>query len=370
MSMLDIELKSVTKRFGKFEAIKNLNLEVEKGELVSFLGPSGCGKTTTLRMIAGFEMPTQGEIIIQGEDVTHIPPNKRNIGMVFQSYALFPHMTVFKNMAYGLKNHKVPKDEIKTRVNSALELLELIGLEDRYPSQLSGGQQQRVALARVLVIQPRIMLFDEPLSNLDAKLRLQMRVEIRNLQKKVGITSIFVTHDQEEALAIADRVVVMHEGGIEQIGSPSEIYDAPRTRFMADFVGIANIFEGKPVTGEEQSPFCVHTTGGLKISLKEPDSTLATDLMQIAVRPENMTICPASEPRQDNGGAVNGAPGTVQNTLHMGPIIQYSVRFDTGDKAIVQCQYRLANPTFKEGDRVWVHWPVESCLCLKGGDDS
>ena len=366
MKVPDIELKAVTKRFGKVEAVKNLNLAVERGELVSFLGPSGCGKTTTLRMIAGFEIPTKGRIIIQGADVTDIPPNKRNTGMVFQSYALFPHMNVFKNLAYGLKNHKVPKGEIETRVTEALEMLELTGLEERYPRQLSGGQQQRVALARVLVIQPKIMLFDEPLSNLDAKLRLQMRIEIRNLQKKVGITSIFVTHDQEEALTIADRVVVMHNGGIEQVGTPSEIYDAPQTRFMADFIGISNIFEATVVSGKEQFPLCVSTSRGLQINIGDVGSVSPAETMQIAIRPENMTICPGSERSDVNNGMLNGARAVVENALQMGPIIQYNVRFDTGDKAIVHSQYRLTDLVFNQGDNVWIQWPIESCLCLRG----
>ncbi|MEE9609856.1 MAG: ABC transporter ATP-binding protein [Desulfatiglandales bacterium] len=366
MNVPDIELKSVTKRFGRFEAVKDLDLSVERGELVCLLGPSGCGKTTTLRMIAGFEIPTKGRIIIQGKDVTDIAPNKRNTGMVFQSYALFPHMTVFKNMAYGLKNHKVPKDEIKTRVRKTLEMLELTKLEERYPRQLSGGQQQRVALARVLVIQPKIMLFDEPLSNLDAKLRLQMRVEIRNLQKKVGITSIFVTHDQEEALTIADRVVVMHDGGLEQVGTPSEIYDAPRTRFMADFVGISNIFETTVVPGKDLLPLRVRTSRGLEINIGDVGRVSSAETMQVAVRPENMTICPDPEQINDKGNSINGARAVVENALHMGPIIQYNVRFDTGDRAIVHSQYRLTDPTFAEGDDVWVQWPIESCLCLRG----
>jgi spermidine/putrescine ABC transporter ATP-binding subunit len=365
MSIPDIELRSVTKRFGKVEAVKDLDLSIEKGQLFCLLGPSGCGKTTTLRMIAGFEIPTKGRIIVQGEDITDLSPNKRNTGMVFQNYALFPHMTVFKNMAYGLENRKVSKNEIRRRVGTALEMVDMVGMEDRYPRQLSGGQQQRVAVARVLVMEPKILLFDEPLSNLDAKLRLQMRAEIRNLQKKVGITSLFVTHDQEEALSIADTVVVMDRGVIVQIGSPSEIYDAPRTRFMADFIGTSNIFEGNFGKSETGWPHRLRTTRGLEIFIEEGEPAPPGETLTVAVRPENMILYSECPQAKDMNPGDNVVPIFVENTLRMGPITQYSVRFETGEKALVQSQYRAEDRMFKEGDKAWLWWPCSSCRRLR-----
>src|SRR5438034_8053235 len=240
-----LELTDVQKRFGDTTAVEGFNLAAEKGEFVSFLGPSGCGKTTTLRMIAGFEQPTSGTIRINDEDVTYRSPNKRNVGMVFQSYALFPNMTVADNIGFGLKVRKRPKDQIKKRV---AELLEIVNLPDkgaRYPYQLSGGQQQRVALARALAFEPQVLLLDEPLSALDAKIRVALRHEIRSIQRQLGITTVYVTHDQEEALSLSDRIVVMSEGRVEQIGTPFEIYNFPRTSFVASFVGTLNILRGQ-----------------------------------------------------------------------------------------------------------------------------
>jgi spermidine/putrescine ABC transporter ATP-binding subunit len=365
MGQKDIELISVTKRYGKVEAVRELSLSIEKGQLVCLLGPSGCGKTTTLRMIAGFESPTMGRIIIQGVDVTDLPPNKRDTGMVFQNYALFPHMTVFKNMAYGLKNRKVPGDQITARVKAALEIVDMAGMEDRYPRQLSGGQQQRIAVARVLVLQPKIILFDEPLSNLDARLRLQMRVEIRTLQKRVGITSIFVTHDQEEALTIADTVVVMNQGRVEQTGDPLEIYDAPQTHFMADFIGISNIFEGTFERATEGRPSRLRTLLGHEIAIGDVDPISPSQTVRVAIRPENMMI---SLERPEGGEAERGhnvASVVVINTLRMGPITQYHVRFETGDKAIVHSQYRSTDRIFKEGEKAWLRWPATACIGLR-----
>jgi iron(III) transport system ATP-binding protein len=241
-----VELKGLVKRFGRdVVAVDHVDLHVDRGELITLLGPSGCGKTTALRMIAGLEKPTAGQVLIDTDDVTRLPAYLRDITMVFQSYALFPHMNVFENVAYGLKVARRPKDEIATRVAEALAMVGLDGLADRATSALSGGQQQRVALARALAIRPRVLLFDEPLSNLDAKLRKRVREDIRELQQRLGITSVYVTHDQEEALAISDRVVVMRAGQIEQIGSPLELYTRPATRFVADFIGSANFLPGR-----------------------------------------------------------------------------------------------------------------------------
>ena len=251
--MTDLELIDLTKTYGSLTAVDSISLTVATGELVAFLGPSGCGKTTTLRMVAGFVEPTGGIVRVQGRDITNLAPNKRDMGMVFQSYALFPHMTVGRNIAFGLHARRIPKSDIAPLVAAALDLVGLAGMDERYPRQLSGGQQQRVALARVLALRPKLLLFDEPLSNLDAKLRMQMRHEIRRLQKEVGITALFVTHDQEEAMTIADRIVVINKGRIEQAGAPAAIYDHPSTRFVADFIGVANLITGHVANGRFRS---------------------------------------------------------------------------------------------------------------------
>ena len=247
--MSGLRLTRVSRRYGAFTAVDDVSLEVRDGEFVTFLGPSGCGKTTTLRMIAGFIAPDSGDIFFDGRRMNDVPPHRRNTAMVFQSYALFPHMTVADNVSFGLRMRKLPAAEQETRIREAIDLVSLGGLEKRRPGQLSGGQQQRVALARAIVTRPDILLFDEPLSNLDAKLREKVRIEIRELQRRLGITSIYVTHDQAEALAISDRIVVMNRGRIEQVGDPGTIYRAPRTGFVADFLGAANIVEGRALGG-------------------------------------------------------------------------------------------------------------------------
>src|SRR5215207_4582644 len=244
-----LTLTGIRKQFGSTVAVEDFNLDAERGEFVSFLGPSGCGKTTTLRMIAGFETPSSGTIVMDGEDMTYRPPNRRNVGMVFQSYALFPNMTVADNIGFGLRVRKRPRAEIKSRVGELLELIHLPDKGGRYPYQLSGGQQQRVALARALAISPEVLLLDEPLSALDAKIRVALRKEIRTIQRQLGITTVYVTHDQEEAMSLSDRVVVMSEGRIEQIGSPPEIYNFPATPFVASFVGTLNLIAGTVLEG-------------------------------------------------------------------------------------------------------------------------
>jgi ABC-type Fe3+/spermidine/putrescine transport system ATPase subunit len=243
--MVEVELRGITKRFGDVTAAGDISLTIQDGEFFTLLGPSGCGKTTTMRIIAGLEYPDEGQIIFDGSDVTEFPSFKRNTGMVFQNYALWPHLKVADNIAYGLKVRKVPKEEIKRRVDEALELVKLGGLGGRFPSQLSGGQQQRVALARVLIINPAVLLLDEPLSNLDAKLRVEMREEIKDLQKKLGITTIYVTHDQEEAMTISDRIAVQDLGVVRQLGTPSEIYNHPVDLFIATFIGRGSILNGR-----------------------------------------------------------------------------------------------------------------------------
>ncbi|MEW5989176.1 MAG: ABC transporter ATP-binding protein, partial [Chloroflexota bacterium] len=280
--MAFLELTNVAKRFGRFSAVEDFNLQVEKGEFVSFLGPSGCGKTTTLRMIAGFELPTAGQILINGADVTYRPPNQRNVGMVFQAYALFPNMNIAANIGFGLKLQKRPPAAIRQRVEELLRLIHLPDKGPSYPYQLSGGQQQRVALARALAIEPQVLLLDEPLSALDAKIRLSLRNEIRSIQRELGITTVYVTHDQEEALSLSDRVVVMSEGRIEQVGTPSEIYNFPKTHFVASFVGTLSILSARvvdPAAGRLD-------VGGQPIQVARPlEHSRPDDAVSLALRP-------------------------------------------------------------------------------------
>ncbi|MCL6270821.1 ferric ABC transporter ATP-binding protein [Sansalvadorimonas sp. 2012CJ34-2] len=285
-----VVLKNICKRFGQNTVIGDLDLEIEKGSLVTLLGPSGCGKTTVLRMVAGLEKPTSGQIFIDGEDVTDRSVQHRDICMVFQSYALFPHMSLYGNVAYGLKNLKLPADEISQRVDDALKLVNLEGMGDRFVDQISGGQQQRVALARALVLKPKVLLFDEPLSNLDANLRRSMRETIRDLQKRFNITSLYVTHDQAEAFAVSDKVVVMKDGDIMQQGAPSELYQVPDSLFMANFMGDANIFDGH-FDGE------TITINGVQVKANQRTvESKASGHYQVGVRPEAITLSHEGQP--------------------------------------------------------------------------
>ena len=287
--MTKVKLVNVTKIYGPVIAVDHVNLEVESGELFTLLGPSGCGKTTTLRIIAGFEAPEEGRVYFDDEDVTFKKPYERNTAMVFQNYALWPHMTVYDNIAYGLRLRKVPEEEVRKRVKQVLELVRLEGLERRYPLQLSGGQQQRVALARALVVEPRVLLLDEPLSNLDAKLRIEMREEIKRIQKRLGITTIYVTHDQLEAMSLSDRIAVMKDGRILQVGTPKEVYFHPRTVFVAGFIGRSNIFKGTIV--ESKDVYAKIYVDELGVEL---EGTLVEPGMKgkaaIVIRPENIEV--------------------------------------------------------------------------------
>ncbi len=347
--MTDLELRHLTKTYGTTTAVDDVNLAVEAGELVAFLGPSGCGKTTTLRMVAGFIQPTAGEILVRGSDITDLKPNHRDMGMVFQSYALFPHMTVNRNVAFGLVARGMPSAEIAPKVGAALDLVGLTGFGERYPKQLSGGQQQRVALARVLALKPKLLLFDEPLSNLDAKLRVQMRHEIRQLQKEVGITSLFVTHDQEEAMTIADRIAVMNKGRIDQIGTPAEIYDHPRTRFVADFIGTSNLIDGRMAGGRFVSK------SGLELPCSSPGP--GNDLEAVlAVRPEKVELADAS--------AQDALSGTVTRVTKLGGLIEYAVTLASGETFLIHQQDRSGSEIRVVGDGVALSWRPEDSRLL------
>lgn len=288
--MADVRLESVTKKFGNVIAVDDVTLDIHDGELFTLLGPSGCGKTTLLRIIAGLEYPDKGRIFFGDEDVTFKKSYERNVAMVFQNYALWPHMTVFDNVAFGLKIRKLPKNEIKERVKKVLDLVQLSGLENRYPTQLSGGQQQRVALARALVVEPRLLLLDEPLSNLDAKLRIEMREEIKRIQKNLKITTIYVTHDQEESMSISDRIAILDKGKVLQVGTPREIYEKPRNLFVASFIGRSSILKG--VIKEVTNNYASVSLGTYIIKgLIPPDVTLKTgDQVAVVLRPEDFKL--------------------------------------------------------------------------------
>ncbi len=317
-----LTLTDVTKTFpgrsgdNDVTAVDKVTLNIAKGELVTLLGPSGCGKTTTLRMIAGFEFPSEGDIHLDGKEINKLPPHKRDMSMVFQSYAIFPHLTVYENVAYGLKVARLPKKEIKERVAKTLELVELSGYENRAPNQLSGGQQQRVALARALIMEPKVLLMDEPLSNLDAKLREQMRNEIRRIQQMINITSVYVTHDQVEAMTISDRVVIMNEGRIEQIGTPIEIYRHPKSRFVADFIGRANFISGV-VQGWKDGRLTVTFMDRLLVVAAAEDEYKTGTAVTIVVRPEMMQLNPADGAHVD---------GIVRRASYLGDVVEYDVQ--------------------------------------------
>jgi len=314
--MTFLQINNVSKSFGRVWAVRDFNLNIESGELVSFLGPSGCGKTTTLRMVAGFETPTSGVITINGDDITNKPPNQRNVGMVFQSYALFPNMTVAGNVGFGLKVAKKPPEEIKKRVDEMLELIHMSEYGDRYPHQLSGGQQQRVALARALALRPKVLLLDEPLSALDAKIRVSLRSEIRSIQQKLGITAIYVTHDQEEALSMSDRVVVMNMGEMEQVGTPFEIYNFPTTVFTANFVGTLNTADGEVVDPAKG----VLAVDGVQFeSASDMQNKKKGDKVRIAIRPERFNFV-AQEKK------ANIVDCTIENINFLGSIVRIEVK--------------------------------------------
>lgn len=340
---------------GEVTAVNGISLDIEKGELVTLLGPSGCGKTTVLRIIAGFEFPTSGRILLDGKEIDLLPPNKRNMSMVFQSYAIFPHLNVLENVAYGLNVMRLPRAELNRRVEKILELVQLTGLETRAPNQLSGGQQQRVALARALVMEPKVLLMDEPLSNLDAKLREQMRTEIRRIQRELGITSVYVTHDQLEAMTLSDRVVVINKGLIEQVGSPVEIYRHPRSRFVADFIGRAN-FVQVDVVGRQDGSLLVEAFGK-PLALTGVKETYPTgSQVTLVVRPEMMRV------QQD-------APvfkGRVCRAAYLGDSIDYDI--ELGGQVLTAVETDpLKMQLFPEGMEVGIDFCNECIHVIPGG---
>jgi putative spermidine/putrescine transport system ATP-binding protein len=358
-----LSLIGLEKRYGEMRAVAGITLDVPEGEFLTLLGPSGCGKTTTLGLIAGFFPPSAGEVRIQGRSITNLPPFRRDIGVVFQDYALFPHMSAAQNVAFGLRMRKVARAETDRRVAEALALVQLGGLGDRRPHELSGGQRQRVALARALVIRPAILLLDEPLSNLDLKLREEMRVEIAELQRRLKITTVFVTHDQGEALVMSDRVAVMNAGSIEQVGAPADIYERPASRFVAEFIGRMNFFPGR--IASEGGRLVVRTALGPTLALPAPPDTRVGAAVNIAIRPERARVSRDAPP-----GNCFAAQGRVERTLYLGSTREIRLDLEGGARATVEAPNAGAIAGPRSGDAVWFTAPLEACLVLRSGTPS
>ncbi len=337
-----LEFEGVSKSFGPLKAVQGVSLGIEKGEFYSLLGPSGCGKTTLLRMLAGFETPDAGRILLDGRDVTALPPNRRKVNTIFQSYALFPHLTVFDNVAYPLDVKRTPAADIRRAVDEVLALLELAQLAQRYPNQLSGGQQQRVALARALVTQPSLLLFDEPLSNLDARLRVHVRAEIRRLQKTLGITTVYVTHDQVEAMSMSDEIAIMRDGQIEQIGDPKTLYFRPATRYAAEFIGRANFLPGRIVAGDGQTARVAAL--GQEFQVESVGAVAAGDAVSIMIRPESVVL---------NGAGSTALRGTVRQATFAGTTVDYVVAVESVDLLVTELGSAKKRP-LAEGQPVTV----------------
>jgi spermidine/putrescine transport system ATP-binding protein len=344
----DVTIEGVTKRFDDVVAVDNLSLDIERGSFFALLGPSGCGKTTTLRMIGGFEEPTEGTIYLGDAEVSRLPSYKRDVNTVFQSYALFPHLSIFENVAFGLRRKGVSKGEVAERVGDALELVDLTGREKRKPNQLSGGQQQRVALARALVNRPRVLLLDEPLGALDLKLRKQMQLELKRIQHEVGITFVHVTHDQEEAMTMADLIAVMDGGHIEQLGTPNELYETPKTTFVAGFLGVSNLISGQMRDGALVTP------GGLRIEVANLNG--ASGNVSIGVRPEKIRL---------NGSETNRIPGRVLESAYIGVATQYVIETDVGRLMVFAQNTHGSSEPIGPGSSVTLTFSPESTFVLE-----
>jgi spermidine/putrescine ABC transporter ATP-binding subunit len=350
-----VEFRDVEVAYGRFVAVRNFSLAIRKGSFITLLGPSGCGKTTILRSIAGLVDISRGQILIGGRRVDDVPIYTRNIGLVFQNYALFPHKSVFDNVAFGLKYRNVPKAEIVSRVGKALDMVRLPGSERKLPSQLSGGQQQRIALARAIVFEPEVLLLDEPLSALDANMREEMRVEIKKIQKATGITAIFVTHDQEEALSMSDRIVVMNAGTIEQIGSPEEVYEAPQTEFVADFLGKANILSGT-VSATDKSTATVMLAAGQAIRVALPRSLVPGTPVKVVLRPQKFSL---------RAGTTNTLSGRVLSTSYLGGSVIYEV--DIGNNTTIRASIQIGGGPARGGNDITLGFEPADCGLLDQG---
>ena len=352
-----VVFRGVTKSFGGVVAVRNVNLEIPQGKLVALLGPSGCGKSTSLRLIAGLEQPNSGSILIGGQDVAGTPSYRRNVGMVFQSYALFPHLSVFENIAFGLRMRRVGKREAQARVGAAMRLVQLDALADRLPAALSGGQQQRVALARAVVTEPAVLLLDEPLAALDKRLRAQVQEEIVRIQRVLGITTVFVTHDQEEALNVADLIAIMRDGGVEQFGPPLEIYERPRTRFVSEFVGLSNILSAHIVSAENNEAVVRLSTGDLVRCRVDPVLSAARQTpVQLLVRPEKIRL------DQEAPEGVPRVAGTIARATYLGEVTRYYLTYGDAPPLVVTEQNRTGSLRWRVGDRVYAYWSIDGAV--------
>ncbi len=364
---VNVSLSDVTKSFDGVVAVDNLNLDINEGEFFSLLGPSGCGKTTTLRMIGGFEEPTSGRIVLGGRDVTYTAPYHRDVNTVFQSYALFPHLDVYENVAFGLRRKRVAKTEVRNKVGAILEIVDLPGYEKRKVNQLSGGQQQRIALARALVNEPALLLLDEPMSALDAKLRHQMQIELKSIQSRVGITFLYVTHDQEEAMTMSDRLVVMRQGKIEGIGSPQDVYDNPSTEFVATFLGASNLLAGKVAAQHGDVTTIELATGA---TLDVPTSRLPASLVgsevKVGVRPEKIRI---RADRSESASAGNTLRGRVRVSTFTGVGNQYLVEMASGEDITVYAQNIGEELAPRSGEDVVLSWPIEHTFAVRPAEN-